>query len=351
MKKQTAALCLALLCLLTACGGGEAPGTQPAPLEAVGLTPETVLLTVDGREVPAGIYCYWLSEACADIQAGQAAGGASWSWETPAEGGTLAELARSRALEGAALYATVENWAERYGCALTEEDRADLADAWAARSAEAGGEAAYLARLAARGLDRAGAERMAEDHYLYCRLSRLAGVPGSPLCPAEEELAAFSRENGYVTLDLLLVSKAGAGDQAALDQRRQKAEELFSQLNRSEDPEKAFSQLADAHSDAKAQYPCTIRLGESSLPAAFQDALRTLGEGQLSGIVEAEEGYGILLRLPTDLDALREPWFDQRLQTAAAEAQVEVTAAYGALSVADFQAASDRARRDAEGGL
>ena len=68
MRQTRCALALSLCLLLAACGGGEADGGEPSLLEtAANLDGESVLLTVDGREVPAWRYLYWLAYTCGQI--------------------------------------------------------------------------------------------------------------------------------------------------------------------------------------------------------------------------------------------------------------------------------------------
>ena len=55
-------------------------------------------------------------------------------------------------------YAAVEAQAEAHGCVLTAENLAAMDADWTAQAAEYGGEDAYLAVLAQKGLDRAGAQ-------------------------------------------------------------------------------------------------------------------------------------------------------------------------------------------------
>lgn len=63
MKKRIAALALALCLGLSACSLRE---EEPASLlgRASKLGEETILLTVDGREIPAWRYLYWLAFTC-----------------------------------------------------------------------------------------------------------------------------------------------------------------------------------------------------------------------------------------------------------------------------------------------
>ena len=346
MKRNVISLLLSALLLLSLTACGKREEAPPGALhKAMGLDTDAVLLTVDGREVAAGQYFYWLAEICDSITSQYEKLEKKLNWAEPLGNMTLAEYAKEQALRSAALYATVENWAERYGCALTAADREALAADWQARAEAAGGEEAYLDRLGQKGLDRAGAERMAEDHYLYAHLFDLAMSPDSALWPDTEELAAFFQEQGYLTVDLLTVSKAGADSQEALEACRQKISTLFSQLNQSGGSPEAFASLAEAENGEERGYPKTLPPGDGTLPEAFAAAASALDEGQLSGILEAEEAYGILLRLPADLEAVREDWFDWKLQAAADSAAVEVTGVYQALDVPEFQAALEQARQ------
>ena len=120
--KRCIAFCLALgaALSLTACGGGDTEGGLLC--EASGIRPDTVLLSVDGRDVSAQRYLYWLAYAC-DYIADYYDSGEGIQWGDTVSGQSLEDYAKDQALQNAALYATVETWAEDYGCTLTDEDR------------------------------------------------------------------------------------------------------------------------------------------------------------------------------------------------------------------------------------
>ena len=120
--KRCIAFCLALgaAISLTACGGGDTEGGLLC--EASGIRPDTVLLSVDGRDVSAQRYLYWLAYAC-DYIADYYDSGEGIQWGDTVSGQSLEDYAKDQALQNAALYATVETWAEDYGCTLTDEDR------------------------------------------------------------------------------------------------------------------------------------------------------------------------------------------------------------------------------------
>ena len=333
MKRTILPLLLVCL-LLSACGekGESAPPESLSPASDAQTAADTAVAEVDGRTVTAGQYRYWLGVVCDEIQSYYSAAGLALNWSAPLAEGTLGDYAKTRALRSAALYATVENWAERYGCGLTEEDRAAMDAAWAEKAAAAGGEEAYLARLAERGLDRSTAEKLEEDHYLYLHLCALAADEGSGLWAGEAELAEFFRQQGYVTADLLTFSGEDGEARAA---------EAFAKLNGSRSLAADFAALRTAAGGPR-DYPRTLLPADDTLPEGLAAAAAALEEGQLSGIVELAGEWAILLRLPDDTEAVRQDLLDRRLQTAAEEAQIQTTTAYETLDTAAFRAASDR---------
>ena len=321
MKTRITALALLLCLCLTACGEDGDGGGQPSLLEtASGLEETTVLLTIDGREVPAWRYLYWLAYTCDQIAEQYAAAELSLDWDTALSGGsTLADSAKEQALADTALYATVENWAETYGCAPAE-------------TAESG-----ESPLPDLGLEPERMEALAQVGRQYAALRQRAAESGSDLAPTAEELAAYGREIGAVTLDRILVS-AGEDREAA----RQRAEALFSQLNGAADPAATFSALAAEGDDPAG--PRTVFPEEGTLDETLLAAVQALEEGQTSGILESDEGFSILRRLPLDTAALEERCFDHRLESTAAQAAVTVTPAYETLDPAAFWDALSRAR-------
>ena len=223
---------------------------------------------------------------------------------------------------------------------------------WAARVAQYGGEEAYLAVLAPMGLDRAEAEAISGDYYLYRHLYDLYCTEGSALAPAERDLETFARERGYLTVDHIWISTAAAdpADTEAIDACRARAEEAFAKLNGSADPAHDFAILAETYSDEpnRDQHPdgYTFALGDGTLPEACEEAVQALEEGQFSGVVEAEDGFYLLLRKPVDLSAVAPDYFDALLQAAADSAEISTTRALENLDVSSFYEALTEARAE-----
>ena len=94
MKRCVVAL--SLLLLLSACGTTKAEQADMTLYEAAGLSsPSETLLTVDGRDVPAWRYLYWLAYDCGQLEDSYADAGQELDWDAPVDGGiTLAEYAR-----------------------------------------------------------------------------------------------------------------------------------------------------------------------------------------------------------------------------------------------------------------
>ena len=294
MKKRLMILTLLLSLLLTACDGRQGGGSQDSvSKEASAENEDALLLTVDGREVPLWRYRYWLVYVCAELQAQYEAAGLSLKWDAPVGDGTLADYAKERALADTVLYATVENWAERYGCSPQDVPEETPLPALGFRTEQ-------LQELQAVG------QKYAALWVLACR-------EGSLLAPSREQLAAYAEEQGILTLDRILI--AGGEDR---QRARERAEELFSRLNGAENQAAEFAALAAEGDDARG--PRTLQ--GDGWDEGLLDAARALQPGQCSGILESPEGFSILLRLETDLAGLEESYFDAQLQQAAEQAKV-----------------------------
>ena len=144
--------------------------------------------------------------------------------------------------------------------------------------------------------------------------------------------------------------------QEAVAACRARAEEAFSKLNGSADPAHDFAVLAATYSDEtdRDQHPSgyTFTVGDGTLPAACEEAAQALEEGQFSGVVEADDGFYLILRKPVDLEAVAPDYFDALLQAAADSADISTTRTYADLDVSRFydELIAARAELDASGG-
>ena len=111
-----------LLAGLSACAP-EAPQADPDDIayQAAGISRDTVLFTVDGTEVTADEYLFWLLQSVAAAkQSGYLAD--DNAWEEEINGTPTAEYLREDALNTSILYTTVANHAAAEGITLSQED-------------------------------------------------------------------------------------------------------------------------------------------------------------------------------------------------------------------------------------
>ena len=312
MKRYLMAAVLVLCLLLSSCGENGEPVVQATSRlsEAAGMEEEQILLTMDGREVPAWRYLYWLGYACERVEDRYRESKLPLDWSTPVAGGTLADYVKDQALADTALYAAVENWAERYNCTPAESETETPA-------------------LPDMGLSRTQMEELEQVGRMYAALYELYCTEGSELAPTEDELAAFGTEQGAVTLDRILIPVDG--DREAAQKR---SAEVFSRINSAEDQAAVFSMLATEGGDPLG--PRTLLPETEELEPELVEAALALEEGQCSGILETEAGFSVLRRLPLETGALKEAYFDHLLETAAESSVVTTTAEYEALDAAEF---------------
>lgn len=156
-------------------------------------------------------------------------------------------------------------------------------------------------------------------------------------------------------MDHIWLSTAAAdpADAEAVAACRAKAEEAFSKLNGSADPAHDFAVLAATYSDEtdRDQHPSgyTFTVGDGTLPAACEEAAQALEEGQFSGVVEADDGFYLILRKHVDLEAVAPDYFDALLQAAADSADISTTRTYADLDVSRFYDELIAARAELDG--
>lgn len=251
-------------------------GCAAAP-EAQTPKEDETLLRINGQEIPAWRYFCWLDRELAGLE------------EPPSE--AEVEGLKDRALADTVLYAAVESMAAEYGLTLTAEETAALTPGvWT-------GETQWRA-LAAVGA-------------LYGKLCAME-IP-------EETLAAFAQKEGYRTVDRILIP---AGDGAA-----DAAAQIFARLNGG--GEAAFLAEKGGRTDERR----TFRPGEGVFSPALEEAAATLKEGQLSGILESEEGFSILYCLKTDLSEILIPWVDSCLLARAGSSRAEALPVYETMDI------------------
>lgn len=335
MRREALAAVLAACAVLSGCGQKQET-VKPTGLyyQASGIAPGTVLLSVDGWDVPAERYFYWLTVDCDYISKQYASSGRDPDWTSDADGQTLDDYVKQQALDTTVLYAVLESWADKYDCALTAQDLTDIDTDWNEQAKANGGEEAYLAMLSDLGLDKTAAQLFSADYYLYGHLRELSRTAGSDLAPADGELTSYAQQSGAETVEAVSFPDA------------QKAQAVLDALGK--DPAGDLSALAKDNGGT--DQTVTFTTGDGTLPEAVETAAAALEESAFSAPVEADSDTWLVRRLPLDQDALADLWFDAKLQTAADAAEIKLTDAYAGFTAASYYEKLTAARQSASSG-
>ncbi len=349
-----AALSLALLCSLAACGSKDGFGTgkvkEGVCYQLTGISPDAAAMKVDGVEVPMDMYFYNLCYTASYMESYLNMYGMDLDWSMELqEGMTILDAVKDGALSNTKGYAVIEAMAKENNVILSEEDIAAIEETRQSVIEELGGEENYRAELAKVGLSEESYARMSRSDYLYNALAELAATEGSSLYPSDEQLVARAAEQGYMTADHILLLTRDMSTYQELDeetvaQKKALAEELLQKLQDydGDDLTAYFTELADEYSEdsGRAYNPEGYTFPSGQMVEEFESAAAALAEGEVSGIVESYYGYHIILRKPLDeakaVDAVRETYFSDLLASRIEDAAVEMNPAVEALDLVDI---------------
>lgn len=339
--------------LLSGCGG-------PDPIKDVmGYSGSTVMFTVNGEDVTAEEYLFWLAN-----QADQAMGylsmiapegedqGSVWDMEIEeGKGVTAGESIKEAAKQYAVTYSVVAAKGKENGYTYTDEDKKAYQEELAKVKEQMGGEEGFQTWLKSTCMTEKGFEKMSSVSYINQHMAEGMFREGTEDAPTPEVLTQYTEDHNLLAAKhiLLLTKNMETGEylsQEEKDQKKAKAEELLAQLQAVTDPaqlESKFDELMKANSEDSglATAPDGYVFGPGEMVEEFETATRNLEPGKISGIVESDNGYHIILRLdPAKVAQIRSAWELYHIAELSAkwveEAQVETTETYDNLSVAEF---------------
>ena len=194
--------------------------------------------------------------------------------------------------------AMVKPFGEKSGLSLSEEQIAQITEEISSYESEYG---EFGFRY--MGVTKATMEEMYNAFAWYDVLEQSVYVEGGALAPADEDLLAYAEQSGLMKADHILLATQDLATGAALDEAAKqaqyvKAEDILATLQAAEDLESVFATLADENSEdtGRAVYPDGYVFGAGEMVAEFENAAKELAPGEISGIVESQFGYHILLR-------------------------------------------------------
>lgn len=316
MMKKWISLLLALVMLLCVACGEKDTGDQAAPAgvyyEVTGIDPQAAALTVDGTEIPIELYCYWIAYNCSGLEYNLGMMNSMYGlyaelfnedgtmkWDMPLDNDlTIAQMVKDKSVDSALFYATVENMAKEHGVVLTEDDEATLAKSKEAAVEEMGGQEEFKTYLDQLGITEASFDRMAADNQLFNGLSALVLQEGSPLYLEDAGYADYAMYADHILLTTVDSTTNQPLSEEEIAKKKQTAEDLLSQLQSAQDMPALFAQLADEYSEdpGRKASPNGYIFQSGEFVAPFEEAVKTLEPGQLSGLVESDYGFHIILR-------------------------------------------------------
>ena len=321
----TAALTLAVNALFPAPGFSAGAVQAGLTYDVCGVSPDAIVASVDGNGASADLVAYWIGYDAAYLDSFmQYYTGAALDWDYVLSDGTsVSDYMRQDVLSSVKQQLVLENMAEKYGAQLTDEQKAAMEQSDADYIAQYGSEEAFEAEIAKLGMRRETYDRVTAANYLYQNLFQLSMSEGSPLYASQSDLAVYAAQQGYISADHILLATQDLSTGEALSdeqiaEKKALAEELVQKLNAytGDDLAGYFASLADEYSEdtGRAAYPTGYTFTTGAMVQEFEDAAYALAEGEVSGIVESEFGYHILLRLPLDesaaAESVREEYFN-----------------------------------------
>ena len=359
MKKlhAFAALALTLTLLLASCGAPAAdssgdPSADPsadasaAPSEqievdltqalhpfAAGMQAEDTALTVNGQEVPADLFLYWLALNCTYFQQ---------SYGLPLD--SYGDVVFQDSLSMTAYYILLEQKALEEGCPLTDEQRSAIQEALLADGQETYDNRKLLFDLSDETMEFIYSVADYYDNLLNALTTQ----------PTQDELNNYVYHAKHIlllTVDLEgtpTVQEDGSYAYPSLDEetiaeKKALADDLLSQLRSSDNPEALFDELMNEYSEDTGleSNPDGYTTTVGQMVAAFEDTALALNFGEISDVVESSYGYHIILRgevedLDSYADQYRQSQLSGQIDQWMAESEITPVEAVENLDVASF---------------
>lgn len=265
--------------------------SQPILEFSAGVSPTDPMLTINGDPVPADLFLYMVATNCMSMQA-----------YLPYFGMTLDDVADTLMEESvnmAVYHNLIRQKAAELGCLPTDAQNAEIRAAMEESDLETS--APYW------GLTDSTSELIFSISTYYDNVLNAATHE-----PSEQELADYIAGTGDYRVKHILLKTVDDQRQPLPDdeiaQKRAQAEDLLAQLQAADNLDEFFDQKMNELSEDRDENgslngPDGYLASPGQMVSAFEEASLALKEGELSGIVESEYGYHIILRLPfTDED-------------------------------------------------
>lgn len=320
MKKWIAAILVLILCVGMLCGCSEQPASDEEIQENVGFDydaafakydPYDIVMTVNGDDVTWSEFYYMLYTAVYQLQ--YYLGDLAWDEEClEGYGVTFEEYAMQLTMDSIKQFHAINKKAADEGLSITESDREKMQATMEAFKLSSCGEdatdedfRAYLLKTFFLTEEVYGFVN--ENSVLYEKLF-VASVGEKGEKMSDEDIAEFVERAPYVSAKHILIKTIDEngeklGNEAAAEAKKT-AEKLLSQLQTA-GSQKAriakFDELMNEYTEDEGimLFPDGYTFTTGQMYPVFEEAAFALEEYEISGLVESEAGYHIIMRIPT----------------------------------------------------
>lgn len=334
MKKLLGILLALTMLLCTACGDGATDKdnsnttntTATIYTDITGIAADEVMMTVGEIAIPADLFFYWVNAVAADAErvyqqysmyypqyATLLNQDGTLNWDaTYSQTMTVGDVVQLQAMEKLAYLVITESMAQTNGIELTEEQRAEIAKTIDTNVAtygenlvkeDAANEALTTEEIEEKyfynlGIDKATVERLMAVTYLNEGIVESMMTEGHTLYVEEEAYNDFAFYADHILIATTNLSTGLPLSDEEVEKKTLLAESILSRLQESDDMETLFAELADLHSEdtGRTAYPTGYIFTEGEMVAEFENAVKELEVGELSGLVKSTYGYHIILR-------------------------------------------------------
>lgn len=300
---------------------------------AAGMEASDTALTVNGQEVPADLFLYWLALNCAYFQQ---------NYGLPLDG-SYGNAVLQDSLTMTAYYVIMEQKALEEGCPLTDEQRSEIQAEMVADGQETYDNRKLLFNLTDETMEFIYSVSDYYDNLLHTLTS----------APTQDELNQYVYQAKHILL--LTVDMDGTPtvqdgayvypslDEETIAEKKALADDLLAQLRSSDDPEALFDELMNEYSEDTGleSNPDGYTTTVGQMVPAFEETALSLEFGEISDVVESSYGYHIILRgevedLDSYADQYRQSLLDARIDQWLEDAEVTPVEAIENLDVANF---------------
>ena len=311
---------------------------------ASGMDDSATAVTVNGVSIPNELFFYWLSYDCYYMYYYYSQYGMSVDFN---EDATYTYLI-SDVQTAVTYYACLRQLCEENGIAVTDEQMAEYTTQLETLVNETyGGDLDLM--LQSYGLSEDAFEYINTNGYLYTNLAdQLVGQP------SDADLEQYVEDNGIFGVKhilLMTTTEDITDDEGSVTQtadeynaaQKALAEDLLARLQDPNAADTLFDELMTTYSEDSglSSYPDGYTFTNAdSLVDGFREATLELEPGEMSGIVETDYGYHIMLRLPVDASVYQEEWIsakaDELVMAAMEEAEVSLASELNELDINAF---------------